>query len=248
MAYAAPGRGAGFRGFIDNRGAARKVRYVSRFARSGALLDIGCATGRFIGMARKRGFDVSGVENNARAAETARNQGLDVFCGDVADAGFERNRFDVVTMWHVLEHVRDPRGTVSEVARILRPGGWFVFCVPNTASLNARLLGKLWSGFDVPRHLFAFTDGAVAQLLEGAGLEIKDRRTFFGSFSAFNFDLKFWLEEKFGTGVFSTAVGAVARSFFFRLLASPLMFLIERAGRGPVVTYAVRKPDVSGKN
>jgi hypothetical protein len=81
---------------------------------------------------------------------------------------------------------------------MLRPGGWFIFCIPNAGSLNAKIFGRLWAGYDVPRHLFAFSRLGVERMLESAGMKIEDRRTFFGSFSALRYDLKFWLDEKFG--------------------------------------------------
>jgi len=224
-------------------GVRRKVKYVARFCRNGKLLDIGCGRGDFIQETQRRGFEAFGVEGSPQGVRLCRERGLNVEQCDFDAADIGRASFDVVTMWHVLEHLRDPEGAVKKIAAALKPGGRFIFCVPNTASVNARVFGELWSGYDVPRHLFAFSEKAIARMLETSGLVMEDRRTFFGGFSALNYDLKFWLDEKPGAGVPSRAVRFVARSIFFRVLTAPLMFLIEKLGRGPVVTYAARRPE-----
>ncbi len=240
-AHLASADGGVFKRIAGRLGLRRKMRYVARFRKRGKLLDVGCGRGNFIQEAQRRGFEAFGVESSPQGARLCRQRGLRVeHCDfDAADAG--ESAFDVVAMWHVLEHLRDPAGALKKVAAALKPGGWFIFCVPNTASVNARIFGELWSGYDVPRHLFAFSERAVVRMIEKSGLVIGDCRTFFGGFSALSYDLKFWLDEKLGAGVQSKAIRFVARSIFFRVLTVPLMFLIEKLGRGPVITYAARR-------
>jgi SAM-dependent methyltransferase len=111
------------------------------------------------------------------AAARAR-YGIEVLEGDFQKAGFEDNSFDVVTAWHVLEHVAEPHELITEVHRIMRPGGLFACEVPNFDSLQAWLGRDRWFHLDVPRHLLQYTPEAVDLLLGGHGLRVVSRRTF----------------------------------------------------------------------
>jgi SAM-dependent methyltransferase len=95
---------------------------------------------------------------------------LPVAIGELTELAFPSESFDAVVMWHVLEHVADPHATVSEVARILRPGGVFLCAVPNFGSLEARFARDKWFHLDVPRHLNHFTAPVLAKLMTEAGL------------------------------------------------------------------------------
>ncbi|RKY24273.1 MAG: hypothetical protein DRP79_08015, partial [Planctomycetota bacterium] len=228
---------------IYNRlGAQRKANYAARFCAGGEILDIGCGRGDFIDAMRERGYGVHGIEYSRHGAETCRKRELDVTQGDFEGIPLTDSTYDLVTMWHVLEHLRDPARAVKRVAASLKPGGCFIFCFPNITALNRSVFGRLWAGYDVPRHLFTFSEKAVERMLGAADLAMEDRRTFFGYFSAFNYDVKFWSEEVFGVGVVSRTIRAITGSVFCRLLTAPLMFLTEKFGRGSVVTYAARKP------
>jgi SAM-dependent methyltransferase len=101
-----------------------------------------------------------------------------VFEGELLQAGFPDNSFDVVTAWHVVEHLQDPHALVREVQRILRPGGLFVVEVPNFASWQARLGQDRWFHLDVPRHLLHYTPHALLQLLNHYGLRVVTSHSF----------------------------------------------------------------------
>jgi len=130
---------------------------VIRSARpqGGRLLDIGCATGSFLHVMGQSGsWEVCGVEPNADAAHYARDRfGLDVVEGTLRDARCSDARFDVVTMWDVIEHLHDPRSTLLEIHRILKPRGMLVISTPNLSSWDAAFFGRHWTGLDAPRHL-----------------------------------------------------------------------------------------------
>jgi SAM-dependent methyltransferase len=139
----------------------------------GRLLDVGSGKGAFLAAARDAGWDVLGVEFAAEAAEAARATfGIDVIVGDFL-AIRPLGTFDVVTMWHVLEHVRDPMGALVHAADSLKPDGRLVVSVPNIESLQARLGGEDWFHLDLPRHLFHFTPRSLATLVEGAGFRVE---------------------------------------------------------------------------
>jgi ubiquinone/menaquinone biosynthesis C-methylase UbiE len=170
-----------------------------------------------------------------------REEGLSVFNGYLDKVRFATGRFAVVTMWHVLEHVTDPRRILQEVRRILKPGGILVFCVPNIASPNARLLGPLWSGFDTPRHSSVFSEMGIKVMAADADFSIIDSCCFFGGFDAMNYDFRFYLEEKLSDGPVRRACLSMLASLPMRLLLFPPLFVLDRLGRGSVITYFFRK-------
>jgi 2-polyprenyl-3-methyl-5-hydroxy-6-metoxy-1,4-benzoquinol methylase len=109
-------------------------------AGSGRLLDIGCAFGAFMELARSRGWSVSGVEISPFSSRYAREErGLDVFTGDVSSAPLPSGQFDVVTLWDVIEHVRDVRQTLDRARELLKPGGHVIVTTDNFDGLIARL-------------------------------------------------------------------------------------------------------------
>ena len=144
-----------------------------RYSGEGRLLDVGCGPGKTMVLLREQGWDTVGVDFSSVAAEYARSQhGLDVFCGELAQAGHKESSFDVVMFSHSLEHLYDPLETLKEAHRILKPGGRLVVVVPNAASFEARIFGKWWVHWDVPRHLTHFTRVTLRQLLESCGFRI----------------------------------------------------------------------------
>jgi SAM-dependent methyltransferase len=148
----------------------RASRVEHYYPKVGRLLDVGCATGLFLNAMRGRGWDVHGVELSPYAADYARRTfGLDVFTGTVQEAAYPNHSFDIVTMWDVLEHVNDPKQTLAEVVRILRPGGMLALSLPDPTCPEARYFGANWIGWDRPRHLHLFTPDILRCYLRDAG-------------------------------------------------------------------------------
>jgi SAM-dependent methyltransferase len=122
---------------------------------------------------QRLGWQVNGVELSPQATAHARNVlGLDVRQGSLEEAGYPDAHFDVVTLWHVLEHLPSPRRTLVEVKRVLKPGGTLICEVPNEHSLQSRLLGKHWFHLDPPRHLYAFSPTTLRRVVRAAGLAV----------------------------------------------------------------------------
>jgi 2-polyprenyl-3-methyl-5-hydroxy-6-metoxy-1,4-benzoquinol methylase len=142
----------------------------------GDLLDVGCGSGFDLLTMRDRGWRVAGVEMNPQAVERARAQGLDIRQGTLADARFPDGSFDVVTLFHVLEHVPDVLSLVQEIRRILRPGGLMLAQVPNFDGANARLFKAHWYELDVPRHVNFFSSTTLKDLAAKAGLDVVSLR------------------------------------------------------------------------
>jgi SAM-dependent methyltransferase len=146
----------------------------------GRLLDVGCASGGLVQGANQRGWEAQGVELSAEAAAHARSRGLEVFHGDLLAARFPSTHFDLVYMGDVLEHVPDCRAVVVEVARVLKPGGWFYLRGPVTTNSIARtlalglygVLGRTIVLHEVPYHLWEFTPRPLARLMATAGLTV----------------------------------------------------------------------------
>ena len=153
---------------------AKRLKTIERYAKKGALLDVGCATGFFLDLARSKGWEVAGTEVSEFSALCAREKfGVDVRLGVLKDLRFDAGKFNVVTMWDVIEHVVDPVGELEEVWRILRDGGLLSLITPDAGSLVARALGNRWEEFRrVREHVYFFSRRTMTQMLHKAGFEV----------------------------------------------------------------------------
>ncbi len=150
-----------------------KLGQIERLAGiKGKLLDIGCAVGHFLIVAQRKGWQPSGVEISTFASEKAGEAGLDVFNGNLKEAKYASNSFDVVTMWHTLEHTRDPAATLKEVYRIMKNGGLLAIEVPNFNSRRSRHQGKDWEYLKPREHLYYFTGQTLKMMVEKAGFAV----------------------------------------------------------------------------
>jgi 2-polyprenyl-3-methyl-5-hydroxy-6-metoxy-1,4-benzoquinol methylase len=135
------------------------------------LLDAGAGRGRFVTAARLAGYDAFGIEPSVRgpAAPHVERTSID-------DATIEPGSLDVVTLWHVLEHLEDPAAALDRIATWLRPQGGLVIGVPNRASLQARIGGERWYHLDVPRHRVHYTPDGLHALLRSHGFTVHATR------------------------------------------------------------------------
>lgn len=140
-------------------------------------LDVGCGDGRYLDVLASKGVppaSLLGLELNADVVATARARGLQVTCERVEDCTrFEPGSLDLITMFHVVEHVASPREVVERLVGWLAPGGVLAIETPNIDSLDARLFtAGLWGGYHIPRHWHLFRQETMTQLLESTGLEV----------------------------------------------------------------------------
>jgi 2-polyprenyl-3-methyl-5-hydroxy-6-metoxy-1,4-benzoquinol methylase len=151
----------------------RHIGFLSRDLAPGArVLDVGCGRGVLLGALADLGCEVYGVEISPEAARGADPRAEIRIAPTLADAGFEASHLDEVIIWHVFEHMNDPRGTLEEVFRILEPGGRLVIAVPNFESAQARWTGAAWFHLDLPRHLYHFPVSALREMLMQTGFEV----------------------------------------------------------------------------
>lgn len=132
---------------------------------SGSVLDMGCGSGKFLSFMKGVGWKTYGTDISPQAVEVAKSRGHQVSCGDVRQAGFSDNFFDLITLNNVLEHVYDPIGTLQELHRILRPGGELIICVPNFDCYERQVFGEHWNPLKIPVHFHHFNSKSLALAL-----------------------------------------------------------------------------------
>jgi SAM-dependent methyltransferase len=134
------------------------------------LLDVGCGSGTLLALLKRRGFRVRGVDFSAEASAIAKLENdVDVAIGALDEVHFPDQSFDVVTLFHVMEHVTNPRDVLREVSRILKPQGVVILQVPNIESWQFRIFGPKWYGLDIPRHVIDYSKNSMLKLLGDSG-------------------------------------------------------------------------------
>jgi len=135
----------------------------------GRALDVGCGDGSIVKLAQDLGWNAEGVDFDPQAVETARRRGLSVCLGRLSDRSYPGNSFDLIQSHHSIEHVHDPVAMLSEIYRILRPGGSLIVTTPNADSSGAKHFGPHWRGLEPPRHLQIFNGKNLLTLAKRAG-------------------------------------------------------------------------------
>jgi 2-polyprenyl-3-methyl-5-hydroxy-6-metoxy-1,4-benzoquinol methylase len=150
-----------------------KYGIIRKFSQHGKILDIGCGTGEFLGYCHTKGFEVTGVEPGEKARNYAQTENRITVFGTLGSVTERPDRFNCITMWHVLEHVHDPDETLGQIRQLLTPGGVLIVAVPNSNSWDAGHYKKFWAAWDVPRHLLHFTEATMHQLMLRNGFKTR---------------------------------------------------------------------------
>jgi len=173
----------------------RKYSMISRFQPTGEILDIGCATGQFLNFMAAHGWKTTGIEPDEKTRRYAISEyGLKVLPENKLYT-LPKSSFDVITMWHVLEHVSDLKDRMNQLKSLLKPAGTLVIAVPNCESYDAIKYGAFWAGYDLPRHLYHFAKDDMKLLLDSHGFTLVTILPM--KFDAFYVSL---LSEKYLTG------------------------------------------------
>ncbi len=205
----------------------KKLDLVNREGKRGTLLDIGCGTGEFLNTVQADGWKTLGIE----PSPSARKQGIENYKLDVRDEAELNNlqpgSFDVITMWHVMEHVPHLRARVEKLHELLKNDGVLFVAVPNRNSHDAAYYKENWAAYDVPRHLWHFRAQDMRALMAGSGFEVK--RILPMKFDSYYVSM---LSEKYKTGS-SNLIAAVWRGWISNLKAgkegsSSLIYIIRK--------------------
>lgn len=173
----------------------QKYELISGFQPKGEILDIGCATGQFLNYMAERGWKATGIEPDEKTRNRAISEfGLQVFPEEHLTS-ISKPSFNVITMWHVLEHVSDLNGRMKQIKDLLLPGGTLVIAVPNCKAKDAETYREFWAAYDLPRHLYHFAESDIKLLMENYGFKIV--KTLPMRFDAFYVSL---LSEKYKSG------------------------------------------------
>jgi 2-polyprenyl-3-methyl-5-hydroxy-6-metoxy-1,4-benzoquinol methylase len=228
-----------------------RIAKVAEYKTGGALLDLGCSSGGFLREMRSSAWTLHGIEMSqavARQAEAA--SGAAVFVGDILDAPYPAGSFDLVTCFHVLEHVYQPLDVLRKIAYWLKPEGIFYVNVPNIDSAGARLFKSYWYALELPRHLYHYSPRSLGVMAKAVGLD---------QVSVFT-QSELFLEESFGylldgichrLGVSRTPRARRKRPSLafrvvrkgFRMTAKPVFNGVARLiGDGESIHAVLRKP------
>jgi len=178
--------------FVKSIALKNKLNLINSESQRGKILDIGAGVGDFLSVAKKDGWEIIGVEPSEKAKAIAKNKGV-TFVESIND--LENNSFDVITMWHVLEHVPDLENQIKELKRLIKPSGTIIIAVPNFNSFDAKYYGSFWAAYDVPIHLWHFSKTAIKKLFAKENLELQ--KVLPMKFDSFYVSL---LSEKYKTG------------------------------------------------
>ena len=201
-----------------------------------SILDIGCGTGSFLVECKKRGWNINGIEPNDKAIELAlsklnlKNNKFEerIIFSDIQDLIQKEVRYDVITMWHVLEHVPNLEEYIGKLRTLLKKDGIIIIAVPNFKSFDAEYYREFWAAYDVPRHLWHFSKKSIQILFERSGMKVIE--TLPMKFDSYYVSL---LSQKYKTGK-SNMMKAFYIGFLSNIKArrskesSSLVYLIKR--------------------
>lgn len=179
--------------FIKSIALKNKLDLVNALQPSkGSILDIGAGTGDFLSVIKENGWHTIGVEPSEKAKAIAKKKGVS-FVGETSE--LDNNSFDVISMWHVLEHVPNLDNQIKELKRLLKPNGTLIIAVPNFKSFDAKYYGKFWAAYDVPIHFWHFSKTAIKKLFQKENMKLV--KVLPMKFDSFYVSL---LSEKYKTG------------------------------------------------
>ena len=228
-----------------------RVETIARYKSEGSLLDLGCSSGAFLQAMKGPSWKLYGIEMSDKVASRAENAtGGQVFVGDILDAPYAPSSFDVITCFHVFEHLYDPQAVLRKVAEWLKPYGIFYAMMPNIDSAGARIFGSYWYALELPRHLFHFSPHSLRALASSLGLEqvslTTDREVFIEKSMRYLIDGRFRQAGLERTPLAKAEVPGIplrAVRKAFRLTVLPILNgMASLAGDGESIHAIFRKP------
>lgn len=177
---------------VRRRTLKQKLGLISGYVSRGTILDYGCGTGMFLKTCADAGWKSFGFEPDADAKKLAEAKGLSVSNSKDALTG---NKYDIISLWHVLEHVTDLDPTLQFFSKSITERGRVIFAVPNYSSADAKHYKEFWAGYDVPRHIYHFEINTLKKLLANYGFSLEDTKPM--KFDSYYVSM---LSEKYKTG------------------------------------------------
>lgn len=169
----------------------KKHDLISKYHKKGKLLDYGCGTGHFLSYCQKNGWNTTGIEPDEGARIQATEKGINL-ANSIEEV---EDNVDIITAWHVVEHISDLRKTLKSLKAKLKKGGVLIVAVPNLSSYDAKQYGEFWAAYDVPRHLYHFSQESFGTLIDKLKLQLVD--TLPMKFDSYYVSM---LSEKYKTG------------------------------------------------
>ena len=208
----------------------------------GEVLDVGCGDGRFLLEKRNNGYRISGVDISESALSRLKSEAPEavIYCGNLWDAKFPIEHFDLIHLSHVVEHVVHIDKLVSEIRRILKPGGRVAIQIPNAASLTFLLFGPLWIHLDVPRHVYVFSKKNLRRFFEDHSFYVEKVRTLENSFSVLGCLIYVW-NALFGSRKRIDDTRKFWDSEVMKLLLAPYALAVNIAGVGDTMEFILTK-------
>ena len=177
---------------VRSRTLKQKLGLISSYVSRGTILDYGCGTGMFLKTCADAGWKSFGFEPDPDAKKLAEGKGLSVATSKDALAG---NKYDIISLWHVLEHVTDLDQTLQFFSKNISDKGRLIIAVPNYTSADAKHYKEFWAGYDVPRHIYHFEINTLKKLLGNYGFSLEETRPM--KFDSYYVSM---LSEKYKTG------------------------------------------------
>lgn len=211
---------------VKQKNLSNKIQLVdNQINKPKSLLDIGAGTGDFLVTAQKRGYAITGVEPNSKARDFAQRKGVELH-SNLSE--LKEEQFEVVTLWHVLEHLPNLEEQIDTIVSLLNKEGTLIIAVPNFKSFDAKHYGNYWAGYDVPRHLWHFSKTAITKLFQQHQMEVVSIRPML--FDAFYVSMlsekykgnKFYLISAFFVGLWSNLKACFTKEH------SSLIYIIKR--------------------
>ena len=151
----------------------RKLKLINSFkTEQKTLLDFGCGTGDFLNTAQNNDWIVSGIEPNKDARLIANSKTNQAVFDSNHINNFEKQSFDVITLWHVLEHIPNLEAQIAQLKALLKPSGVLIIAVPNYKSYDANYYKHFWAALDVPRHLWHFNQKSISKLFSKFNMSV----------------------------------------------------------------------------
>ncbi len=186
-----------FKYFIHQFGNWKKKQCVNRYVDKGRVLEVGCGTGGFLELLLQTGeWHAFGIEPNEKAALFSKERlQIPIINGRFEEVELSRSSFDLIIMWYVLEHLEQPILCLQKAYNILDNGGWLFFSIPFLEGWEARLFGKYWAGWDLPRHLYIFPINMLRQILNEIGFQIVEEKCISSGHAILGHSIDFWTQE-----------------------------------------------------